>query len=163
VLFGEAMIPEKVRMVLEAHNLEAIEFEEGSTSTARAAAEKLGVMVGQIAKSLLFIGKNKQFYLVLCPGDRKISSSKLKSVLGVKSRMANAEETFQATGFHLGGVCPFGIEEIDIFIDESLNRYDRVYPAAGNSASGVPMTFIQLLEITGGILCDCTEPIGTNG
>lgn len=162
------MIPEKVRMVLEAHNLEAIEFEEGSTSTARAAAEKLGVTVGQIVKSLLFIGKNKgknkQFYLVLCPGDRKISSSKLKSVLGVKSRMANAEETFQATGFHPGGVCPFGIEGIDIYIDETLNRYDRgVYPAAGNSASGVPMTFKQLREITGALLCDCTEPMGTSG
>jgi prolyl-tRNA editing enzyme YbaK/EbsC (Cys-tRNA(Pro) deacylase) len=157
------MIPEKVRIVLEAHTLEAIEFEEGSTSTARAAAEKMGVMVGQIAKSLLFIGKNKQFYLVLCPGDRKISSSKLKSVLGVKSRMANAEETFQATGFHPGGVCPFGIAGIDIFIDESLNQYERVYPAAGNSASGVPMTFNQLLEVTGGITCKCTEPMETNG
>jgi len=105
------MIPDKVRAVLEVHNLEAVEFEEGSTSTARDAAEKLGVSVGQIAKSLLFYGKNKLFFLVLCPGDRKISSSKLKAVLGVKSRMANAEETFQATGFHPGGVCPFGVEE----------------------------------------------------
>ena len=155
------MIPEKVKTVLEAYNLKATEFEEGSTSTARDAAEKLGVSVGQIAKSLLFIGKNNQFYIVLCPGDRKISSSKLKSVLGVKSRMANAEETFQATGFYPGGVCPFGIEGIDIYIDQSLNQYDRVYPAAGNNASGVPMTFEQLVEITGGTLCDCTEAMAS--
>ena len=155
------MIPEKVRMVLEAHNLEAVEFEEGSTSTARDAAEKLGVSVGQIVKSLLFIGKNKQFYLVLCPGDRKISSSKLRSVLGVKSRMANKEETFQATGFYPGGVCPFGVEGINIYIDQSVDQYDRIYPAAGNNASGVPMTFDQLVEITGGTLCDCTEPMAS--
>ena len=155
------MIPEKVRMVLEAHNLEAVEFEEGSTSTARDAAEKLGVSVGQIVKSLLFIGKNKQFYLVLCTGDRKISSSKLRSVLGVKSRMANKEETFQATGFYPGGVCPFGVEGINIYIDQSVDQYDRIYPAAGNNASGVPMTFDQLVEITGGTLCDCTEPMAS--
>ena len=151
------MIPEKVRAVLEAHNLEAVEFEEGSTSTARDAADKLGVAVGQIAKSLLFIGKNKQFFLVLCHGDRKVSSSKLKAVFGVKSRMANAEETFQATGFYPGGVCPFGIEGITIYIDKSLEQYDRVYPAAGNNASGVPMTFEQLVDISGGSICDCTE------
>ena len=155
------MIPEKVRVVLEAHNLEAVEFEEGSTSTAGDAAKKLGVSVGQIVKSLLFIGKNKQFFLVLCSGNRKISSSKLRSVLGVKSRMANAEETFQATGFYPGGVCPFGIEGIDIYIDQHLNQYDRIYPAAGNNASGVPMTFDQLVEITRGILCDCTETMAS--
>ena len=151
------MIPEKVRAVLEAHNLEAVEFEEGSTSTAIDAADKLGVDVGQIAKSLLFIGKNKQFFLVLCPGDRKVSSSKLKAAFGVKSRMANAEETFQATGFYPGGVCPFGIDGISIYIDKSLEQYDRVYPAAGNNASGVPMSFDQLVEITSGSICDCTD------
>ena len=56
------MIPEKVKAVLDAHNLRAVEFEEGSTSTAKAAAEKLGVIVGQIAKSLLLIGKNGLFH-----------------------------------------------------------------------------------------------------
>jgi prolyl-tRNA editing enzyme YbaK/EbsC (Cys-tRNA(Pro) deacylase) len=153
------MIPDKVRRVLEAHGLEAIEFEEGSTSTARAAADKLGVTVGQIAKSLLFLGKNGTFYLVLCAGDRRVSSSKLKSVIGVKSRMANADEAYRATGFRPGGVCPFGLSGIDIFIDDSLSRYDTVYPAAGNSASGVPMTFDQLMYITGGRQCSCTEPM----
>jgi prolyl-tRNA editing enzyme YbaK/EbsC (Cys-tRNA(Pro) deacylase) len=151
------MIPEKVKTVLDMHDLEAVEFEEGSTSTAQDAAEKLGVSVGQIAKSLLFIGKNKQFYMVLCPGDRKISSSKLKTVFGVKSRMANAEETYRATGFRPGGVCPFGVEGVAIYIDQGLAKYDRIYPAAGNNASGVPMTYDQLVKITGGSMCDCTE------
>jgi prolyl-tRNA editing enzyme YbaK/EbsC (Cys-tRNA(Pro) deacylase) len=151
------MIPERVRQVLDAHGLQATEFQEGSTSTAQAAAEKLEVEVGQIAKSLLFIGKNGRFYMLLCPGDRKVSSSKLKSVIGVKSRMANSEETHRATGFYPGGVCPFGVDGVDILIDESLKQYATVYPAAGNSASGVPMTFDQLVCITGGSICDCTE------
>jgi len=157
------MIPEKVKRVLDTHGLQAIEFEEGSTSTAQAAAEKLGVSVGQIAKSLLFSGKDGRFYMLLCPGDRKVSSSKLKAVIGVKSRMANGEETIRTTGFHPGGVCPFGVEGIDILVDESLKGYDTVYPAAGNSASGVPMTFDQLVNITGARLCHCTEPMPGNG
>jgi prolyl-tRNA editing enzyme YbaK/EbsC (Cys-tRNA(Pro) deacylase) len=157
------MVPEKVRQVLESNGLEAIEFEEGSTSTAQDAANKLRVQVGQIAKSLLFIGKNGRFYMLLCSGDRKVSSSKLKSVTGVKSRMANPEETHRATGFHPGGVCPFGVDDIDILIDESLREYETVYPAAGNSASGVPMTFDQLVRITGGDICDCTEQRENNG
>jgi prolyl-tRNA editing enzyme YbaK/EbsC (Cys-tRNA(Pro) deacylase) len=153
------MIPDGVQEVLDSHHLTVIEFAEGSTSTARSAAEKLGVNVGQIAKSLLFLGKNGSYYMVLCPGDRKISSSKLKALLGVKSRMASVEETFRATGFHPGGVCPFGVEGIEIYIDEYLKKYDTVYPAAGTSASGVPMSFEQLVDITGGRLCSCTEPI----
>jgi prolyl-tRNA editing enzyme YbaK/EbsC (Cys-tRNA(Pro) deacylase) len=157
------MIPDKVQEVLEAHGLHAIEFEEGSTSTAQAAAEKLQVQVGQIAKSLLFLGKDRRFYLVVCPGDRRISSSKLKSVIGVKSRMANREEAFDATGYYPGGVCPFGLEGIDIYLDQSLRRFEKVYPAAGTSASGVPMTFEQLQQLTGGRLCDCSESMKTNG
>jgi prolyl-tRNA editing enzyme YbaK/EbsC (Cys-tRNA(Pro) deacylase) len=153
------MIPQKVQEVLRAHNLQAIEFEEGSTSTAEAAAQKLGVTVSQIAKSLLFLGKDKRFYLVICSGTTRVISSKLKGIIGVKSRMANADETLKATGFLPGGVCPFGIEGIDIFIDEDLKRYSTIYPAAGTNSSGVPIAFEQLKEITHGRICDCTEPI----
>ncbi len=152
------MIPERVQKVLEQHNLQAIEFEEGSTPTAVMAARKFGVRVGQIAKSLLFLGKNDRFYLVLCPGDRKISSSKLKLCTGTKSRMANSDETLRATGFPPGGVCPFGVTGIEILLDVHLKEYDTVYPAAGTDASGVPMTFEQLARITGGRICDVTEP-----
>ena len=104
------MIPEKVRAVLDKHGLAAKEFAAGSTATSVLAAQQLGVSVGQIAKSLLFIGKDGRFFLVLCPGDRRLSSSKLKTATGVKSRMASAEEALAATGFGPGGVCPFGID-----------------------------------------------------
>lgn len=145
------MIPENVRAILEAHGLKAAEFAPGSTATSVLAAHQLGVTVGQIAKSLLFVGKDGSFFMVVCPGDRKLSNAKLKAATGVKSRMASAEEALGATGFGPGGVCPFGVDSrIRLFIDESLSRYPTIYPAAGTDSSGVPMTFEQLVAITGG-------------
>jgi prolyl-tRNA editing enzyme YbaK/EbsC (Cys-tRNA(Pro) deacylase) len=149
------MIPEKVREILSVHGLSAREFAPGSTATSVLAARQLGVTVGQIAKSLLFIGKDGRFFMVLCPGDKRLSNSRLKAVAGVKSRMASAEEALRATGFGPGGVCPFGVDKgIAVFIDRSLSGYDTIYPAAGTDSSGVPMTFGQLVAITGGTVGD---------
>lgn len=149
------MIPEKVSRALAAHGLSAVEFEPGSCATSQLAAARFGVAVGQIAKSLLFVGKDGGFYLLICPGDRKVSNSKLKSAIGVKSRMATAEETATATGFAPGGVCPFGVDgDVKIFIDRSLAGYQTIYPAAGTDASGVPMTYHQLVAATGATVGD---------
>jgi prolyl-tRNA editing enzyme YbaK/EbsC (Cys-tRNA(Pro) deacylase) len=149
------MIPEKVRTVLDAHGLAAREFEPGSTATSVLAAQQLGVTVGQIAKSLLFLGKDGRYFMVVCPGDKRLSNSRLKAVTGVKSRMATAEEAMAATGFGPGGVCPFGVDPgIKLYIDGSLSQYATIYPAAGTDSSGVPMTFDQLVTITGGTVGD---------
>ena len=149
------MIPLKVQRVLDAHGLSAAEFPPGSTATSVAAAEKLGVAVGQIAKSLLFVGKDGRRFMVLCPGDRKVSSAKLKSAVGVKSRMARMAEALAATGFGPGAVCPFGADAgIAIFVDRSLSAYQTIYPAAGTDASGVAMSFDQLVSITGASVGD---------
>lgn len=154
-LVDSIMIPDKVRAVLDAHGLRATEFEAGSTATSVLAAQQLGVSVGQIAKSLLFMGKNGKVFMVMAPGDRRLSSAKLKAVTGVKSRMASADEALAATGFGPGGVCPFGIDgAIRIFIDSGLSQYKMIYPAAGTDCSGVPMTFDQLVSITGGTVGD---------
>lgn len=142
------MIPDKVRHVLEANNLKALEFEPGSTPTSELAAQQIGVAVGQIAKSMVLKAKTGQFYLAICPGDRRICSKKAKQVIGSKVRMANGDETEAATGFKPGGVCPFGVEGVEILIDERLADYETIYPAAGNDASGVPVTFAQLQAIT---------------
>ena len=150
------MIPEKVRETLQVYGLEALEFEEGSTPTSELAARKLGVDTGQIAKSILMKGKDDIYRMIICPGDRKISTSLLKKLIGVKARMATAEEVFETTGFRPGGVSPFGVTGIDIYIDESLAVYDTVYPSAGNDASGVPTDFSRLLEITGNRKCSVT-------
>ncbi len=150
------MIPEKVQAILKRYDLQAIEFEPGSTPTAVLAAEKLGVEVGNIAKSLLFVAKDGRYFMVVCPGDRKVNNSKLKAAIGIKTRMADAEQTRAATGFQAGGVCPFGVEGIEILLDTSLQNYATIYPAAGTDSSGVPMSFEELRRITGGRICDCT-------
>lgn len=143
------MIPDKVRKVLDAHQLTALEFEPGSTPTSTAAARMIGVAVGQIAKSMLLKAKTGRFYLVICPGDKRICSKKARQVIGSKVRMAHGEETEQVTGFKPGGVCPFGLEGLDILIDHGLSQFETIYPAAGNDASGVPVSFAQLQAITG--------------
>lgn len=148
------MIPDKVQSVLDAHELIALTFEPGSTPTSELAAEKIGCSVGQIAKSMLFKGKDGVFRLFLCPGDRRVDNKKIKNFLGFKARMATADETYEMTGFKPGGVCPFGVESVDIFIDQGLEEYPTIYPAAGTDASGVPITFFQLKQISNASECD---------
>ena len=143
------MIPDKVKAVLDQAGLQAVEFAQGTTPTAPMAAAALGVEVGQIAKSLLFKGKDERFYMVLCPGDRRVTNAKLKAALGVKTRMATADETLAVTGFPPGGVCPFGVQGVEVFLDRHLERWATVYPAAGTDGSGVPMTMAQLSALTG--------------
>ena len=152
------MIPDKVRAELAENGLTALEFEPGSTPTASMAARRIGVAVGQIAKSILVLGKDGGYRMIVLAGDRKLSNGKLKALLGVKTSMADAEQTLAATGFRPGGVCPFGLNDgIPVFLDTSLSVYDTIYPAAGTDATGVPITFDRLRDITGAVLCDVAE------
>ena len=151
------MIPDHVRRFLQDQGLEAIVFEDDVTPTAPLAARALGVEVSQIAKSLLFKGKNDRFYMVTCPGDRRVSNGKLKRSTGVKTRMATAEETRATTGFDPGGVCP--VKDVEIILDAALADWKTIYPAAGTAGSGVPMTLEALQDITGGRREDVTNPV----
>jgi prolyl-tRNA editing enzyme YbaK/EbsC (Cys-tRNA(Pro) deacylase) len=148
------MISAKVRRVLEAHGLEALEFEPGSTPTAELAARRIGVETARIAKSLLFKDKSGGFHMVVCPGDKRLSSSALKRVIGSRVSMTDADETERVTGYRPGGVCPFALEGVTILLDRELELYPTIYPAAGTDATGVPMTFSHLVEITGGRIVD---------
>lgn len=152
-------IPGKVKAFLHNNGLEALEFEPGSTPTVKAAAEKIGVPEGQIAKSILFKGKDDCFRLVVAAGDVKIKSGMLKRLTGVKHSMATAEETQATTGFLPGGVCPFGIQDtaVEILIDTSLFDYPLVYPAAGTDGTGVPVSPDLLESITLGSRVTVTE------
>ncbi len=151
------MIPSAVQAVLKAHQLTALTFEPGSTPTSEKAAARINCKVGQIAKSMLFKGKDGLFHLFVCPGDRRVDNKKLKKFIGVKARMASAEETISVTGFKPGAVCPFGLAGINVYIDCGLSRYPVIYPAAGTNASGVPVTFDQLRSITNATLCDIMD------
>jgi prolyl-tRNA editing enzyme YbaK/EbsC (Cys-tRNA(Pro) deacylase) len=148
------MIPEKVRLVLEANGLEALEFEPGSTPTAELAAARIGVETARIAKSLLFKSKEGAYYMVVCPGDKRIPSSALKRIAGSKLSMTDPAETERATGYRPGGVCPFAVEGVEILLDEALGAYPTVYPAAGTDATGVATNLAELARITGGRIVD---------
>jgi prolyl-tRNA editing enzyme YbaK/EbsC (Cys-tRNA(Pro) deacylase) len=150
------MIPAKVQAILSENGLTAREFDSGTTATAETAARMLGVKVGQIAKSLLFAGKDGNYYMVLCAGDKRVSSSLMKQLVGCKVSMADAETAQAVTGFPPGGVCPFGVKNITVFLDRSLAAYDTVYPAAGTDASGVPVAYDRLGGILGARECDVT-------
>jgi prolyl-tRNA editing enzyme YbaK/EbsC (Cys-tRNA(Pro) deacylase) len=148
------MISARVLRVLEANGLVALEFEPGSTPTAELAARRIGVETARIAKSLLFKGRSGSFHLVVCPGDKRLSSSALKRVIGSRTSMADAEETERVTGYRPGGVCPFALEGVEILLDRELEHYPTIYPAAGTDATGVPLTFALLVDITGGRIVD---------
>jgi prolyl-tRNA editing enzyme YbaK/EbsC (Cys-tRNA(Pro) deacylase) len=152
------MIPEKVRRVLEANGLRALEFESGSTPTAETAAARIGVEVSRIAKSLLFKGKDGAYYMVVCPGDKRLPPSALKRAAGSKLSMTDADETEAVTGYKPGGVCPFALEGVRILLDGKLGDYETVYPAAGTDSTGVPTTLAELARITGGEVVDFSPP-----
>lgn len=151
------MIPLKVQQILERNGLTALEFEPGSTPTAQMAAARIGVSVGQIAKSILVSGKDGRYRMAVLPGDRKLSSSKIKRVTGAKHSMASADDAERVTGFRPGGVCPFGIGDVEVLVDQELEKYSTIYPAAGTDATGVPMSFAQLVSITGASVCDIAD------
>ena len=144
------MVPEKVQRVIDAHGLKVHEFEPGSTPTVELAARRLGVAPARIAKSLLFKTQAGTYALVVCPGDKRIPSGVLKRAIGSKVSMTGPEETERVTGFRPGGVCPFGLEGVEILLDRDLGPLGTVYPAAGNDATGVGVTLEQLARITGG-------------
>lgn len=152
-----SMIPAKVKAVLDSNGLEALEFEPGSTPTVEMAAARIGVEAGRIAKSLLFKSKDGRYFMVVCPGDKRIPSSALKRVAGSKLSMTDPDETERVTGYRPGGVCPFAVSGVEILIDADLGRFDRVYPAAGTDATGVPTDIAQLVKATGGKVVDFSE------
>lgn len=126
-----------------------------TTKTSIEAAQALNVAVGQIAKSILF-RSGESFGLFVAAGDIKISDKKVKALLGGgRVRIAKPEEVEEKTGYRVGGVCPFDIDQsIPIFLDRSMQRFDKVYSAAGSAHSYLPITLEQLRIVTGGTIVD---------
>ena len=146
---------DRVRSYLQGKNpgLQIIELEQ-NTSTAALAAQALGLEVGQIAKSIVFKTKKDEYLMVVSAGDVKLDSKAIKETVGQRVRMANPDEVLRVTGFSIGGVCPFALAtELPVYLDESLLRYDLVYAAAGTANTALPISFQELLDITGGQAC----------
>ncbi len=113
---------------------------EVSSATVELAAEALGCEGARIAKTMSFLVDEKAV-LIVTAGDRKIDNSKFKGVFRTKAKMLSPEQVDTLIGHSIGGVCPFAINEgCSVYLDDSLKRFDIVYPAAGNSASAVELT-----------------------
>ena len=129
-----------------------------SARTAQEAASSLGCEVGAIVKSLLF-RTDDTFTLNLVAGDRKASLNKIKKILKKKDvSMASAEDVKNITGYTIGGVSPVGhLNKIDTLIDNSLNRFNYLYAAAGHPNCVFKISFKDLQGITNGSTEDITE------
>ncbi|MBQ3142256.1 MAG: YbaK/EbsC family protein [Bacilli bacterium] len=140
---------ERVKTYLKKYNKEAeiIEFNE-STATVEEAARTLNVTNGEIAKTLSFSLTDK-YILIVTAGDYKIDNKKYKEKFGQKAQMISREEVEKIIGHDVGGVCPFGINEgIEVYLDESLKKYDYIYPACGTSNSAIKLTVEELYNIS---------------
>ena len=113
-----------------------------SSATVELAAKAVGTIPARIAKTLSFLLKDGQCALIATAGDVKVDNRKYKDFFGVKAKMLTAQEVSAFTGHAVGGVCPFGIENdhVAIYLDESLQRFETVFPAAGSSNSAIELT-----------------------
>ena len=129
-----------------------------SARTALEAASSLGCEIGAIVKSLLFKTENS-FTLCLVAGDKKASLNKIKKILDIKDvSMASADDVKNITGYTIGGVSPIGhFNKIDIFIDNSLERFTFLFAAAGHPNCVFKINFIDLQKITNGSIKEITE------
>ena len=115
-----------------------------SSATVALAAQALGCEEARIAKTMSFLVEGHAV-LIVTAGDTKVNSAKFKAKFGVKAKMLTAEQLIELVGHAPGGVCPFAVKEgCDVWLDESLKRFDVVYPAAGNAASAVELTLPEL-------------------
>ena len=121
-----------------------------SARTAKEAADALGVEVGQIASSLVFLADGEPV-LVIASGGHRVDTVQLGAVLGAHIEKADADQVRKATGFAIGGVAPVGHPEpLRTVIDIALSRYDEVWAAAGHPHYVFPTSYDELLRITAG-------------
>lgn len=119
-----------------------------SSATVLLAAEALQCEPKRIAKSISFIVGDRAI-LIVAAGDVKIDNSKYKVKFGVKAKMLSPEQVQDYIGYAAGGVCPFLVKEgVSIYLDESLKRFETVFPACGSSNSTIELTISQLEEHT---------------
>ena len=135
-----------------------VQILEKTARTAKEAANALNCKEGAIVKSLVFKTET-EFLVCLISGDKRCSLNKLKKVISKKDvSMASADEVKAQTGFTIGGVSPVGhINDLDIIIDKTLERFQIVYAAAGHPNSIFKIDFLKLKDLTKGRIEDITE------
>ena len=141
------MAIEKVRAYFKTKGIEDRIQEFGvSSATVALAAQALGCEERRIAKTLSF-RVNDKIVLVVAAGDAKIDNPKYKAFFGAKAKMLAFEEAEALIGHAVGGVCPFAVNEgVEVYLDESLKRFETVFPACGSSNSAIELTLSELEE-----------------
>ena len=120
-----------------------------SSATVEQAAQAVGCEPARIAKTLSFKVEDQPI-LIVAAGDAKIDNPKYKAKFHKKAQMLKPEEVTEFIGHAVGGVCPFGVpDSVDVYLDESLRRFDTVYPAAGSSNSAVRLSCEELERCAG--------------
>lgn len=126
---------------------EVIEFEQ-SSATVDLAAKAIGCKPAEIAKSITLLNGDRCIMIVTC-GDTKIDNRKYKEKFGIKAAMLKPEQVVDLVGHAIGGVCPFAVKDtVDVYFDESLKRFEFVYPAAGSSNSAVRLELDKFFEVS---------------
>ena len=131
-----------------------------SSATVELAAHALGTQPARIAKTLSFL-VGEEAILIVAAGDAKIDNAKYKAQFHQKAKMLSPAQVLELIGHPVGGVCPFAVKEgVRVFLDESLKRFETVYPAAGDDHSAVRLTIPELEEVSGakGWVDVCREP-----
>lgn len=136
---------EKVKEYFRQYGMEDRVWEkEHSSATVEEAAEALGCEPQRIAKTLSFQAGDR-VVLVVTAGDRKIDNKKYREQFGCKAKMLKFEEVKHLVGHAVGGVCPFAVKEgVEVYLDESLKRFETVFPAAGSSNSMIELSIEEL-------------------
>jgi prolyl-tRNA editing enzyme YbaK/EbsC (Cys-tRNA(Pro) deacylase) len=145
--------PQKVQDVLKTLGFENQVVElKVTTRTSADAAQAVGCQVEQIAKSIIFKGKQTQKpILVIASGPNRVNEKKIEELISEPLGKADADYVRKHTGFVIGGVPPIGhLEKAEIFIDEDLLKYEEIWAAAGSSNAIFKLTPSELIKMTGG-------------
>ena len=119
-----------------------------SSATVELATQALGCEPGRIAKSLSFAAGDRVL-LIIAAGDVRIDNAKYKAAFGTKAKMLTPDEVTEKIGHSVGGVCPFAVNDgVEIFLDESLRRFETVFPACGSASSAIELTIPELERYT---------------
>ena len=120
-----------------------------SSATVELAAQAAGCEPARIAKTLSFLVDDHAILIVMA-GDVKVDNAKYKALFHTKAKMLNADQVTEMIGHAIGGVCPFGVREgVEIYLDQSLRRFETVFPAAGSSNSAIEETMEELERFSG--------------
>ena len=141
---------EKVRAYFQQFHMEdrILEFPV-SSATVELAAQAVGCAPQRIAKTLSFMVADHPI-LIVAAGDAKIDNPKYKARFSQKAKMLSFDQAAELIGHAVGGVCPFAVNDgVTVYLDESLKRFETVFPACGSSNSAIELTIEELEQYSG--------------